>query len=94
VAKKLKRKENIPLVGMMLVLKKGSSTIKEEEKKGDLPETRSSNLGADTQDQNSEEQILEDSQSKSERRRSSNVYIGQRDTIKENMVWNLMEKGQ
>jgi hypothetical protein len=64
--KTLKRKENIPLVGMMVVLKKGSSAIEEEEKKGDLPKTRSSNLGADTQDQDSDEQILEDSQSKSE----------------------------
>jgi hypothetical protein len=52
--KTLKRKENIPLVGMMVVLKKGSSAIEEEEKKGDLLKTRSSNLGADTQDQDSE----------------------------------------
>jgi hypothetical protein len=35
-----------------------------------------------------------DNQLEKEKRGSSNVCIGQWDTIKEKMVWNLMEKGQ
>jgi hypothetical protein len=51
-------------------------------------------LGVDTQDHDLEEQNMGDNQLEKEKRGSSNVYIGQWDTIKEKMVWNLMEKGQ